>query len=297
MASINTLIYENRAGSNVATLDQRPAPPAVEPSIMVSSPVPTTGMTTDPADPPKSDRTLVADEINRSHGSRYRGIIQNAQHARSVQSAYTKHIQSRQVTVDNDETYPTTTKQELRYVERMYYSIVDMRESWEVQKARLKKDKLDGARERTGQTPSLAENGPVERQGNKRKRAGGNGDEEDGDDDQPRSKRNKTTDLTGAESKLVSDNFDPAAQLEACLSYSLSDLEVEMLAWTLLVSHTCRAFQTLMTTETLPDKLTLILTCIGLGKDGTERAFDEAPLERLASHAVAAVRELRGPMG
>ncbi|KAK1445591.1 hypothetical protein CMEL01_09834 [Colletotrichum melonis] len=151
----------------------------------------------------------------------YRGIIRNIEHSKELDNAYERHVtRVAGEAPDNDASWPFSSEQQRAYVQRLFESITDLDDFFELKKAR----------ERLGRVANLQQDVPIAQAlENPRKRRRG-GDAQGGAlDPASRPKGMSKTDWA-----LLNDQGTPVDMLEAVIHHRISGVEVEMLCRRLL---------------------------------------------------------------
>ncbi|WYZ44899.1 hypothetical protein EsH8_VIII_000215 [Colletotrichum jinshuiense] len=169
-------------------------------------------------------------ELQKPPTFTYQGIILNTDHFTELDAAYSTHVKRQPgMAPEDDPTWPHTAEKQREYVGALYNSITNMQDFYELRKARATvkertKNGINGPEANDLNGEYLDNNGPG-LAGRKRKRAG------DNDEHRPRPKGISKADWT-----LVDVGSTPLDQLEAVIHHRISDIEIEILCWKLLVS-------------------------------------------------------------
>ncbi|KAK1624441.1 hypothetical protein BDP81DRAFT_398526 [Colletotrichum phormii] len=120
----------------------------------------------------------------------------------------------------DDASWPTPSELQQAYVQKLFESITDLSNFFELRKARERLGKIEHTQQERS-SPDVAEK--------PRKRRRGLGEEDAGPDRPERPKGMSKTDWT-----LVNDQNTPVDLLEAVIHHRISGVEVELLCWRLL---------------------------------------------------------------
>ncbi|OHE91935.1 hypothetical protein CORC01_12785 [Colletotrichum orchidophilum] len=151
----------------------------------------------------------------------YKGIIQNMEQSKEMDDAYECHVKrATGAAPEDDASWPATAVQQQAYVQKLFESITDLSDFFELRKARERLGKIAGTQPELP-VPQAAEN--------PRKRRRGHDGQAAGLDRPERPKGMSKTDWA-----LVDDHNTPVDLLEAVIHHRISGVEVELICWRLL---------------------------------------------------------------
>ncbi|EFQ33807.1 uncharacterized protein GLRG_08951 [Colletotrichum graminicola M1.001] len=153
---------------------------------------------------------------------RYKGVVQNMDHFEELDDAYERHVKRAAGKAPHeDASWPSSAEQQRAYVKSLFDHVTDLGNFYELRKARERLAKLES---QYGRGSSEAA------ETTSRKRRRGAEGQDAGFDVAARPKGISKTDwaLTDTEST-------PVELLEAVIHYHISDVEIELLCWRLLV--------------------------------------------------------------
>lgn len=167
---------------------------------------------------------LLKAELATAPQLQYKGVIRDMDHFLELDEAYERHIKRAAGTAPHqDPSWPRSAEQQRVYVRKLVNSITDLKSFYELRKAEERRAKLENVPRAQGQN---GVSGPSSR---KRKRGDGE-QEEDAAEDSARPKGISKTDWI-----LMDEKSTPAERLEAVIHHCISDVEIELLSWRLLV--------------------------------------------------------------
>ncbi|GKT51527.1 uncharacterized protein ColSpa_11708 [Colletotrichum spaethianum] len=175
---------------------------------------------------------LLKTELVAAPTFRYKGLVQNMDHFTKLYDAYERHIKRDAGAAPNvDASWPSSAEQQRASVERLVGHVTDLSNFYELRKARERLAKLEAGRR--GQDQFEA----AERPSRKRSR---DAEGEGADFDQPiRPKGISKTDWA-----LMDAESTPVELLDAVIHYRISDIEIELLCWRLLLCSKRAAMET-----------------------------------------------------
>lgn len=144
------------------------------------------------------------------------------EHFEELDSAYKRYlVRAAGKTPQEDASWPTSSKQQRGYVQRLFESITDLSNFFELRKARERLDNIKNAQQeqseaRTVETP-------------RKRRRGRDGQDASVD------RKEKPRGMSKTDWALVDDRSTPVDLLEAVIHHHISGIEVELLCWKLLV--------------------------------------------------------------
>lgn len=212
-----------KLASKDASIQQQLAmPPSSTPPVPDA--VPNTGHSR-PLSPTRHKHPLLEAELVVTPVFQYRGIIENMEHSKELDSAYERHVKrANGETPNKDASWPASSEQQRAYVKKLFESITELDDFFELRKARERLHRITNTQQE-GWGPEAPEN--------PRKRRRGGVTEDDSLNPSTRPKGMSKTDWA-----LLNDQGTPVDILEAVIHHRISDIELELLCWRLLVCCT-----------------------------------------------------------